>query len=64
MESEGWSYWEGKKVFIILKNHRQYSGIVQRVDISPPLVWITILDKFNNRITFSAEEIEVMQEEE
>jgi len=61
---EGWIYWEGKKVFIILKNHRQYSGVVKSVEISLPLIWITILDKFNNRITFSADEIEVMQEEE
>ena len=61
---EGWKNWEGKKVFIILKNHRTYSGIVKRVDIEPPLVWITILDKFDKLITFSAEEINVMQEEE
>lgn len=61
---EGWKHWEGKKVFIILKNHRQYSGYVVIVDInSPPLIFITIKDKFDNTITFVQSEIEVMQEE-
>lgn len=62
---EGWKLWEGKKVFIILKNKRQYSGIVLKVDINKnsPLVWITIKDKFENNIGFSTEEIEVIQEE-
>ena len=60
---EGWKYWEGKKVYIILKNKRNYSGIVLEVEVNPPLAWITILDKFNKRIGFSTEEIEVIQEE-
>lgn len=61
---EGWKGWLNKKVFIILRNKRQYSGIIIEVDISsPPLIFISILDKFDNRITFVQSEIEVMQEE-
>jgi len=61
---EGWNYWMDKKVFIILKNNRNYSGTIINVDDkSHPLIWITILDKFNKRITFVHSEIEVIQEE-
>ena len=62
---EVWKYYEGKKVFIILKNKRQYSGVVLEVETNPnsPLVWIVIKDKFGNRITFVNSEIEVIQEE-
>ena len=62
---EGWKYWEGKKVYIILKNHRTYQGYVLEVEMSPtsPLVWMVIKDKFGKRITFSIEEIDVIQEE-
>jgi len=62
---EGWKRWEGKKVFIILKNKRQYSGIVIEVETNSnsSLVWINIKDKFGNVIGFSVDEIEVIQEE-
>ena len=60
---EGWKYWENKKVFIILKNKRNYSGTVLEVEKNDEKYWITILDKFNNRIGFSSDEIEVIQEE-
>jgi len=62
---EGWKYYEGKKVFLILKNKRQYSGEVILIDDSSnPLIWITIKDKFGNRITFVHSEIELIEEEE
>jgi len=61
---EGWNYWEGKKVYIILKNKRQYTGKVISVDTSNKiLVFISIIDKFENRITFAHSEIELIQEE-
>jgi ribosome maturation factor RimP len=61
----GWNYWIGKKVYIVLKNKKYYQGKVIDVDeSSPPLVWIIILDKFNNRVMFVHSEIEVLQEEE
>ena len=61
---EGWKRFEGKKVYVILKNQRKYSGIVE--DVSEEhngLCFITILDKFSNHITFANSEIEVIQEE-
>ena len=60
---DGWKYWIGKKVFIILKNKRKYNGLVLEVEQTNFLYWITISDKFNNRIGFSSEEIELIQEE-
>jgi hypothetical protein len=60
---EGWKYWEGKNVFIILKNKRNYSGTVLEVEINSPLIWITIIDKFKKRIGFFSGEIETIQEE-
>lgn len=60
---DGWKYWENKEVFIILKNKRKYTGKVIEVEKNGILHWITIIDKFNNRIGFSVEEIELIQEE-
>jgi len=62
---EGWKIWEGKKVFISTRSNRQYSGKVIEVEIqeNPSLVWITIIDKFENRITFVHSEINLIEEE-
>ena len=60
---EGWYYWLEKRVFIILKNKRQYSGRVIGVEENEPLVFITIFDKFEKRITFAHSEIDLIQEE-
>jgi small nuclear ribonucleoprotein (snRNP)-like protein len=60
----GWNSWIGKKVFIILKNKRTYTGKVIRIDESPHLIFITIRDKYDKEVMFVQGEIEVMQEEE
>lgn len=62
---EGWKSWEGKKVFISTRSNRQYSGKVINVEISenPSLIWITIIDKFGNQITFVHSEINLIEEE-
>jgi len=61
---DGWKYWMEKKVFIILKNNRQYSGkVIEVSDEKNGLVWISLIDKFNNRITFVNSEIDLIQEE-
>ena len=62
---EGWKYWEGRKVFIILKNKRTYTGNVIEIETSEksPIIWMIILDKYDNRIQFSVDEIETIQEE-
>ena len=62
---DGLKRYINNKVFIILKSKRQYSGKVIEVDDSDkPLIFITIIDKFNNKITFAHSEIDLMQEEE
>jgi len=60
-----WKYYVEKKVYIVLKNNRRYSGKVLEVDDdNPNLIWLTILDKYNKRVTFSVEEIKSIQEED
>ena len=62
----GWLYYLDKKVWIVLKNKKEYSGKVIDVDSSSSniLTWITILDKFNKRVVFCTEEIDILKEEE
>jgi len=61
---EKWKYYEGKRVFLILKSGRQYSGKIIEVDNSkPPLIWISLIDKFGKRILICHSEIDVLEEE-
>ena len=62
----GWNYYLDKRVWILLKNKKEYSGKVIDVDSNSSniLSWITILDKFDKRVTFCTSEIDVMKEEE
>lgn len=62
---EGWNYWDGKKVFILTKSGRQYSGKVIEIDShsAKPLVWIIIKDKFGKRVQFVHSEIIEIKEE-
>ena len=63
----GWKEWLGKKVFIISKNSSHpYEGKVIEVDdtSAKPLIWITIIDKYNKRVTFVHSEILSIKEEE
>jgi hypothetical protein len=63
---DGWNKWLGKKIFLRTKNSSHpYSGNV--VEISPedkPIVWMTIVDKYNKFVTFSVTEIIEIKEEE
>ena len=56
--------YEGKKVFIILKNGRSYSGEVLEVEIKGTVTLIIIRDKFGKRVGFYSTEISVIEEEE
>ncbi len=62
---EGWKYWEGKKVFVLLKNKRTYQGIILEVETNPDSssVWVILKDKFGKRVSFLVNEIDVIQEE-
>lgn len=62
----GWNSWKGKKVFIILRNGKQFQGIIQSVDINTKndLIFITLIDKFKKLVTILHEEIELIKEEE
>lgn len=62
----GWKGFLGKKVFIRSKNSSHpYQGKVIEVDDSSakPLTWITIIDKYDKRVTFVTSEIIEIKEE-
>ncbi len=54
-----------KKVFLILKNKRYYSGIIDSIeDVGNGLIWITLIKKNTGQaVTFASGEIEVIEEE-
>lgn len=51
--------YEGKNVFIRLKNGRKYSGKVKRVENSI----ISLMDKFGFHVSISESEISFMEEQ-
>jgi hypothetical protein len=61
-----WIYYLDKEVWIILKNKKEYTGKVIDVDTNSTnyLIWMTILDKFNKRVTFCISEIDMIKERE
>ena len=67
MVKDGWKYWEGKKVFIMSKNHRHpFQGKIITIDdhSSNQLVWITLLDKYAKRVIMVHTEIIEIKEED
>ena len=59
-----WMSLVGKKVFIRLNKGRVYSGIIKSVDTSSkPLIFISLIDKFNHSITILHSEILEIKEE-
>lgn len=60
-----WKAWNGKRVFVQLRSGAVYSGVIEDVDISDgKLIFITILDKYNERVTFVHTEIIKIKEEQ
>jgi len=60
-----WKGWEKKKVFVRLRTGKVFSGVVKDIDMkSPPIIFITIIDKFNQLVTFTTSEIIELKEEE
>lgn len=60
---DGWKKYEGRKVFIKLKNGREYSGLILEVESSDGKSLIIVRDKFNKRVSFFTSEISVIEEE-
>jgi len=60
-----WKDWKGKRVFLQLRNGGVYSGKVIDIDTNSfPLVFITIIDKFGDKVTVVHSEIVKIKEEE
>lgn len=59
-----WKGWIGKQIFLRLKTGKVYSGKVIDVDDSDHnIIFITINDKFNKKVTFVHSEIIELKEE-
>ena len=58
-----WKGMEGKQVFIRTKHDKFYNGKISSVDVSPSLIWISLLDKFGDKIILVHSEIVEIKEE-
>ena len=61
-----WDKWNGKNVFVQLKSGGRYSGKIIDVDVSDgKLIWITLIDKFGEKVSFvHVEIIKIVEENE
>ena len=59
MEGSNFEEWKNKKVFLVTKSGRKYSGIVKETTEH----FIFILDKFTNKVTINISEISSLEEE-
>jgi|TARA_R100000501_G_C2622994_1_gene116164 hypothetical protein len=57
-----WNEWKGKYIFLKLKDGGVYSGDVIDVDTGQ-VTFLTIIDKFGQKVTFSTAEIVKIKEE-
>lgn len=55
--------YEGKQVFIKLKNGRSYSGKILEVENKGSCTLVIISDKFDKKVAFYSTEISVIEEE-
>jgi small nuclear ribonucleoprotein (snRNP)-like protein len=59
-----WMEWNGRRIFLRTRNNKVYSGIVVDVDkTDETIIFLTITDKFNNKVTFATSEIVEIKEE-
>ena len=59
-----WNGWIGKKIFLRTRKDKVYSGVVKEVqDCGDGLVFISLIDKFDNWVTVTANEIAELKEE-
>lgn len=60
-----WKYWNGQRIFVQLKSGAVYSGKVIDVDDSnKESIFLTLIDKFGQRVSFVQTEIIKIKEEE
>lgn len=59
----GWQEWKGKKVFIRLKTGKVFSGKVVDVDVQGQITFLTIIDKFNKKVSMVISEVLEIKEE-
>lgn len=59
-----WIDWERKFVFVRTGVGKVYSGVVQEVaDIGDGVIFISLIDKFDNWVTLAVKEIVEIKEE-
>jgi len=59
-----WDSYKNKKIFVVLKNGRKYSGVCKTVaKAEGGICFITIRDKFDKAVTFVSSEVEVIEED-
>lgn len=61
MNMERWKELKGKDVYIELKSGRRYSG--ELLELSNDYTFITILDKYNKKVSINSSEISVIEEQ-
>lgn len=59
-----WKEWNGKRIFVKLKDGAVYSGNVTDVDDSnKPIIFISLIDKFGQKVSIVSSEIIKIKEE-
>jgi len=58
MKENKFNIFKGKKVFIVLKSGMIYNGVINETTES----FIFLLDKFNNKVVISSNEISSLEE--
>ena len=60
----GWNKWLDKKVFVETRSGKCYTGLVTDIDdSSPPLIWITLIDKYDQEVKLVHSEIILIKED-
>ena len=52
--------WKGKKVFLVTKSGRRYSGVINETTEN----FLFMLDKFNEKVVVNVSEISSLEEEQ
>ncbi len=63
MKDSIWFFWEGKVIYVLLKNNIVYSGkCLEVVDTGNGLFFITMIDRLGNHVCIANHEIKVIKE--